>query len=92
LGRSQRDYVRKHFHHHGSRIAFQPTFLRHTNDVIMYEIILQASGASPQWWVTGWLLSIALLLVGLAIAAKYYDGTDDTPPDVDRSPEQGGAA
>lgn len=58
----------------------------------MYNVILQASGASPQWWTVGFIASTALLLIGYAITLAYYEKVDETPPDVDKSPEQGGAA
>jgi hypothetical protein len=28
---------------------------------------------SPHWWITGWVLSIIMLLVGFGIGAIYYD-------------------
>lgn len=40
----------------------------------MAEILLSAS---PHWWVTGWVLSIAMLLVGFGIAYVYYDVDED---------------
>lgn len=50
--------------------------------------------ASPQWWLVGWVGSIALLMIGYWIALSYYDGSstnpkNETPPDVDESPERG---
>lgn len=33
--------------------------------------------ASPHWWLTGWVGSIVMLIIGLLIAQWYYDGADN---------------
>lgn len=33
--------------------------------------------ASPHWWLTGWVLSMGMLIVGFLIAQWYYDGADN---------------
>lgn len=33
--------------------------------------------ASPHWWVTGWVLSIGMLVVGFGIGILYYDTEEE---------------
>lgn len=48
---------------------------------------LSTAGASSMWLTVGWGVSVLMLVVGYAIGVLYYD-TDETPPDVDASPER----
>jgi len=41
-------------------------------------IVLQATGSSPQWWLVGWGLSIFMLVVGFYIGVTYYDTNDES--------------
>lgn len=44
--------------------------------------------ASPHWWLTGWVMSITMLLLGLVIGYVYYDDTAESerPNDPDGEP------
>lgn len=52
----------------------------------MQPVLDVAAAPFPEWILVGWLGSVALLLLGYAIAFAYYT-ENETPPDVDESPE-----
>ena len=44
----------------------------------MFTTALQT--VSPHWYLTGWVLSIVMLLLGFLIGHYYYDGTTGGEP------------